>query len=106
SDFSVGGGVGLDHITGGGGPNRTAVLFEPGVRARAFITSNVAVHAVLGLSISVTIRTTTGTTTAASGWALRACSGTASRTTSTRGAASGRLRKGPRTSASALHGLI
>ena len=53
SDFSVGGGVGLDHITGGGGPNRTAVLFEPGVRARAFITSNVAVHAVLGLSISV-----------------------------------------------------
>lgn len=52
SDFSVGGGIGLDHLTGGGGPNRTAVLIEPGVRARAFITSNVAVHAVLGLSIS------------------------------------------------------
>jgi len=53
SDFSVGGGVGLDHLTGAGGPNRTAVFIDPGVRARAFITSNVAVHAVLGLAISV-----------------------------------------------------
>jgi len=53
SDFSVGGGVGLDHLTGGGGPNRTAVLIDPGVRARAFITSNVSVQAVLGLAISV-----------------------------------------------------
>ena len=53
SDFSVGGGIGLDHLTGAGGPNRTAVLIDPGVRARAFITSNVAVHAVLGLAISV-----------------------------------------------------
>jgi len=53
SDFSVGGGIGLDHLTGGGAPNRTAVLIDPGVRARAFITSNVAVHAVIGLAISV-----------------------------------------------------
>ena len=53
SDFSVGGGIGIDHQTGGGGPNRTATLIEPGVRARAFITSNVAVHAVVGISISV-----------------------------------------------------
>lgn len=51
SDFSVGGGIGLDHRTGGGGANQTATLIEPGVRARAFITSNVAVHAVLGLSL-------------------------------------------------------
>jgi len=53
SDFSVGGGIGLNHLTGGGDANQTAVLIDPGVRARAFITSNIAVHAVLGLSISV-----------------------------------------------------
>ncbi|HEY8923450.1 MAG TPA: hypothetical protein VIU64_03655 [Polyangia bacterium] len=53
SDFSVGGGVGFDHLTGGGGPNQTGVFIDPGVRARAFITSNVSVQAVLGLAISV-----------------------------------------------------
>jgi hypothetical protein len=50
SDFSVGGGIGMEHNTGGG-PSSTATLLEPGVRARAFITSNVAVHAVVGLSV-------------------------------------------------------
>jgi hypothetical protein len=53
SDFSLGGGVGLDHLTGGGNPNRTATFIEIGARPRAFITSNVAIHALLGLSISV-----------------------------------------------------
>jgi hypothetical protein len=53
SDFSVGGGIGLLNSSGGGGPSATATLIEPGVRARAFVTSNVAVHAVLGLSIEV-----------------------------------------------------
>ena len=52
SDFSVGGGVGIDHVTGAG-PNRTATLIEIGARPRAFITSNVAVHAMLGVTISV-----------------------------------------------------
>lgn len=53
SDFSLGGGVGLDHVTGGGNANRTATFIEVGARPRAFITSNVAIHALLGLSISV-----------------------------------------------------
>jgi hypothetical protein len=52
SDFSVGGGIGLDHTTGAG-PNLTATVIELGARPRAFITSNVAVHAMLGISITV-----------------------------------------------------
>jgi len=31
----------------------TTTLIEPGVRARVFVTPNVAVHAMLGLSIEV-----------------------------------------------------
>lgn len=50
SDFSIGGGIGVDHFTGAG-PASTATLIEPGVRARAFITPNVAAFAVLGLSV-------------------------------------------------------
>jgi hypothetical protein len=50
SDFSVGGGIGMEHTTGDG-PSSTATLIEPGVRARAFITSNVAAHAFVGLSV-------------------------------------------------------
>jgi hypothetical protein len=53
SDFSVGGGLGFINSSGGGPASSTRTLIEPGVRARAFITSNVAVHAVLGLSIGV-----------------------------------------------------
>lgn len=53
SDFSVGGGIGIVNASGGGPASATATLIEPGVRARAFITSNVAIHAVLGLSIDV-----------------------------------------------------
>jgi hypothetical protein len=52
SDFSLGGGVGINHVTGSG-PNRTATVIELGARPRAFITSNVAVHAMLGISISL-----------------------------------------------------
>jgi hypothetical protein len=49
SDFSVGGGFGVQHSSAG--PGSTATLIEPGVRARAFITSNVAIHAMVGLSL-------------------------------------------------------
>jgi len=52
SDFSVGGGVGILHASDAG-PSITTTLIEPGVRARVFVTPNVAVHAVLGLSIVV-----------------------------------------------------
>jgi len=52
SDFSVGGGVGILHASNSG-PSVTTTLIEPGVRARVFVTSNVALHAVLGLSIVV-----------------------------------------------------
>jgi len=52
SDFSVGGGVGILHADDAG-PSITTTLIEPGVRARVFVTPNVAVHAVLGLSIVV-----------------------------------------------------
>jgi len=52
SDFSVGGGIGMQHLSGAG-PSSTSTLIEPGVRARAFITSNVAVHAMLGLSVVI-----------------------------------------------------
>ena len=50
SDFSIGGGFGVQHLSGAG-PSSTSTFIEPGVRARAFVTSNVAVHAMLGLSV-------------------------------------------------------
>jgi hypothetical protein len=51
SDFSIGGGVGVEHDSGGGAPAVTATVIEPAVRARAFITPNVAVHAIAGISV-------------------------------------------------------
>lgn len=53
SDFSIGGGVGVEYDSGGGMPSFTATVIEPAVRVRAFITPNVAVHAVAGISIAV-----------------------------------------------------
>ncbi len=53
SDFSVGGGIGFMNASGGGPPSTTTTLIEPGVRARVFVTPNVAVHAMLGLSIEL-----------------------------------------------------
>ena len=53
SDFSVGGGLGFLNASGGGMNSATTTLIEPGVRARVFVTPNVAVHAMLGLSIEV-----------------------------------------------------
>ena len=50
SDFSLGGGIGFEHVNGNG-PSTTATLIEPGARARAFITSNVAAFAILGFTI-------------------------------------------------------
>jgi hypothetical protein len=50
SDFSVGGGVGL-VTSSGGGNSATAEVIEPGVQARVFVTSNVAVHGRLALPL-------------------------------------------------------
>jgi hypothetical protein len=48
SDFSLGGTVGFAHYTLGEGD--TDFRVEPGAMIRAFVTSNVAVHARLGLA--------------------------------------------------------
>jgi hypothetical protein len=50
SDFSLGGGVGIvTASTSNGGGSLTAVVFEPGIRVRAFVTPNVAVFGRVGL---------------------------------------------------------
>ncbi|MES1207977.1 MAG: hypothetical protein ABUS79_18740 [Pseudomonadota bacterium] len=50
SDFSAGAGAGIITASGGGA-SATAVLIEPGVLARAFLTPNFALHATGGLSM-------------------------------------------------------
>jgi hypothetical protein len=51
ADFSVGGGLGYEHTPAG--PGSADVLFiELGAQLRAFVTSNVALSASLGLSIA------------------------------------------------------
>jgi hypothetical protein len=50
SDFSIGGGVGIiTTSTSQGGGSTNAFVFEPGIRVRAFVTPNVAVHGRVGL---------------------------------------------------------
>jgi hypothetical protein len=49
SDFSVGGGMGFMVSSPSTGNSATAVVIEPGVQARAFLTSNFALHARMGL---------------------------------------------------------
>lgn len=49
SDFSLGGGAGVIAVSGGGSP--TAMLLEPGMLGRVFLTSNFALHATAGVSM-------------------------------------------------------
>ena len=49
SDFSLGGGLGV-NTQSGGGASATATLIEPGMQARVFLTPNFSLHAVGGLS--------------------------------------------------------
>lgn len=51
SDFSVGGGLGFADASGGG-TSVQAFVVEPGVMARFFATSNVALHARVGLALT------------------------------------------------------
>jgi hypothetical protein len=50
SDFSLGGGFGFMNASTGGNSG-TAVVLEPGMLVRAFITSNVALHARVAISM-------------------------------------------------------
>jgi hypothetical protein len=49
SDFSLGGGAGVIAVSGGGSP--TAMLLEPGMLARVFLTANFALHVTAGVSM-------------------------------------------------------
>ena len=51
SDFSVGGGLGFADASGGG-TSVQAFVVEPGVMARFFATSNVALHTRVGLALT------------------------------------------------------
>jgi hypothetical protein len=51
SDFSLGGGVGVRTWSGGPGPSVTAVLIEPGMQARAFLTPNFTLNLTAGLTL-------------------------------------------------------
>jgi hypothetical protein len=50
SDFSLGGGLGIQSVNTGGGRN-TNLFLEPGFQIRAFIVSNVALSFTGGISI-------------------------------------------------------
>jgi hypothetical protein len=50
SDFSLGGALAIDTINGGGDPDLTVTILEPGAQARVFLTSNVALHGRVGFS--------------------------------------------------------
>lgn len=50
SDFSLGGGIGLAMNSGGGNSN-TATAIEPGMMARVFLTPNVALYGVGGITM-------------------------------------------------------
>jgi hypothetical protein len=51
SDFSAGGGLGFLDGSGGGVTNQTLIV-EPGVLARVFVTSNVAISGRVGLTMA------------------------------------------------------
>lgn len=50
SDFSLGGGVGVSNVSQGDASAQALVL-EPGAQARVFLTSNVGLHARVGLPV-------------------------------------------------------
>ncbi len=49
SDFSLGGGAGMIAVSGGGSP--TAMVLDPGMLGRVFLTSNFALHVTAGVSM-------------------------------------------------------
>lgn len=49
SDFSLGGGAGVIAVSGGGSP--TAMVLEPGMLGRAFLTPNFALHVTAGVTM-------------------------------------------------------
>jgi hypothetical protein len=51
SDFSLGGGVGVQTFSGTG-VSQTATSFEPGIQARVFLTPNFTLHVISGLSFT------------------------------------------------------
>ena len=51
SDFSVGGGFGIENQSTSPGGSITSTVLEPGVQMRVFITPNVALQARLGFSL-------------------------------------------------------
>jgi hypothetical protein len=51
SDFSVGGGVGVQTFSGTG-VSQTATALEPGIQARVFLTPNFTLHVTSGLSFT------------------------------------------------------
>lgn len=51
SDFSLGGGLGVRTVSGGGQPSATATLIEPGMQARVFLTPNFTLNFTGGLSL-------------------------------------------------------
>ncbi len=52
SDFSLGGGLGLESFsTSSNGPSDTRISLEPGMQARVFLTPNFDLHATAGISL-------------------------------------------------------
>jgi hypothetical protein len=51
SDFSVGGGFGIENQSVSPGGSNTSTVLEPGVQMRVFLTPNVALQARLGFSL-------------------------------------------------------
>ena len=53
SDFSVGGGVGFDHVSlSNNGGSGTETFFEPGAEARVFLTPNFALFGLAGFTLA------------------------------------------------------
>ena len=61
SDFSLGGGVGVQTFSGTG-VSQTATAIEPGIQARVFLTPNFTLHVVSGLSFTFGDNVNGGTT--------------------------------------------
>ena len=61
SDFSIGGGFGLDDISlSNGGGSGTQFFFEPGAEARVFLTPSFALFGLAGFSVAFGDATVTG----------------------------------------------
>ena len=72
SDFSLGGGIAMNHFSPEMGDSTQTFSIEPGAQARVFLTSNVALHARVGLAFEMgdgpTVIQIAGQTTGALGF--------------------------------------